>query len=414
MELTAKERVVRARIQMQRRAYFIYSILFYSKFRMDENIPTAATDIKGNMLFSPRFVDDLSEKELMGIIFHETAHQVLMHPAQSRNLNCFIFNIAADIVVNIMAKEEGMELPSGALTCDWGGTFNQQVGDTQIIVEDCHKKDTMTIYYEIMEQLPDHDGGSADGDGEASSTGDHDWDEIYAGFPDDDGNEVEGKKGLSGAEVEKLREKMKDRIREAYNSAKMRGNMPQGFERALGDILESKLPWRSILQMATTSVMPHEESYRLPHKRSYSTGVYMPHIEKESVEVIWSFDTSGSMDQEDLTDSLSEAVGAARQCHNLCMTAVICDSVIHRTYTIKNGNVKKIMAISMEGGGGTSHIPVYEWVEKNHPNCKLLINITDGYTEFPEDSRIPTLWVLTKNSCSPDRIPFGRVIQMYR
>jgi predicted metal-dependent peptidase len=105
----------------------------------------------------------------------------------------------------------------------------------------------------------------------------------------------------------------------------------------------------------------------------------------------------------------------ARQCHNLNMKIIICDAKIHEVYDIRNGNIKDIMAIKIKGGGGTSHMPVYEYMEKYHGQAKLLINFTDGFTQYPDHDPLPnmeTVWVLTQNSINPERIPFGHVIRL--
>jgi len=423
MKLTAKERVVKARIKLQQSAYFIYSILFYSQYRMDENIPTAAADIKGNMLFSPKFVESLDEEELKGVMHHETTHIALMHPMQMQSRQPMVFNIAADIVANIYTRESGHTLPRGSLECNYRGTFEIIINNTDIVIEDCRGKSAVVIYDEIMKQLHDADEdpgecgeGDTGGEGERGNpTGDHNWDEIFEGFVDEDGNPVEGQKGVAEEAVGEIGKELKDRIRNAYSATKARGDMPGGLERAIGQIFDSKLNWRWLVERAIVASLPYDTSWDRPSKKSFATGVYMPHVVKEGAEVIVSLDTSYSMmGQDDLNDSISEVVGMALQCRNIDMKIVICDAVIHRIYHVSNGSIEKIKAITMEGGGGTSHRPVYEWVEKNHPDCKLLINITDGWSDFPESSSIPSLWVLTKNSCSADYIPFGQVVKMYK
>jgi len=83
-------------------------------------------------------------------------------------------------------------------------------------------------------------------------------------------------------------------------------------------------------------------------------------------------------------------------------------------YPIRNGSIDDIMKIEAKGGGGTSHIPVFEYCKEHKAGGKLLINFTDGFTDFPEpkDVSIETLWVLTENSIAPEKIPFGHVIRI--
>jgi predicted metal-dependent peptidase len=91
---------------------------------------------------------------------------------------------------------------------------------------------------------------------------------------------------------------------------------------------------------------------------------------------------------------------------------IVCDCEIKDVYEIKNGTIDTILNLKIKGGGGTSHIPVYEYVKSNLPNTKFIINFTDGYTTFPIDESIRTIWVLTKNGIDESNIPFGEVIKL--
>ena len=56
-------------------------------------------------------------------------------------------------------------------------------------------------------------------------------------------------------------------------------------------------------------------------------------------------------------------------------------------------------------------------MKNNKPRAKLLVNFTDGYTEFPQKSdaqlnRLKTVWLLGKDHVGKERIPFGKVIEM--
>jgi len=81
-------------------------------------------------------------------------------------------------------------------------------------------------------------------------------------------------------------------------------------------------------------------------------------------------------------------------------------------YRVANGDIAKIQNLTIRGGGGTSHLPVYDYVRENLPQTKFLINFTDGYTDFPKHEEVRTIWVLTKNSCKDENIPFGDIIRM--
>lgn len=466
IKLDPHRKLLRARIQLQNKAYFIYHILFYAKYKIasTEEVAhwphkTACANSIGDIAVAADYIKDEDDKFVESLLYHEAVHLVLMHPILAKGRIRELWNISADVKVSQFVKEGGYNPGKDACVADYNGTFRLEElhNGTKVTiaeVENCDAKSSIRIYDELYEQLnkagrirkiiirggnygdgrkPEPNGRNGKDKGEGKGQGEGEDGEGSGSKPGDDNseNETPGSsrgdglsdqaanhhgwdekpEGKTDAEISK---ELKDRIRDAYTSAKARGNMPAGLARSVEKLLESKTDWRFILKKTVISAMPYEQSYRLPDKRSYATGVYMPHIEKESADVIISIDTSGSIGKKELTAFLSELVAMSRQCHNLNMEIIICDAEIQDIYPIKNGNIADIMAIKMKGGGGTSHIPVFEYCKKYKKAAKLLINFTDGFTVFPEkkDVNIETLWVLTKNSIAPEHIPFGLVIRL--
>jgi len=75
------------------------------------------------------------------------------------------------------------------------------------------------------------------------------------------------------------------------------------------------------------------------------------------------------------------------------------------------------------GGGGTSHIPVFEYIARHHLEPDLFIGITDLRSVFPEKKpHYPVLWVAPRfatymdwcmeieDVCPPP--PWGHVIRI--
>ena len=64
------------------------------------------------------------------------------------------------------------------------------------------------------------------------------------------------------------------------------------------------------------------------------------------------------------------------------------------------------IVFARKGGGGTSFVPVFDWVEdriaegEDVPQC--LIYLTDGYGDAPEvEPDYPVLWVCTSSKVLP-------------
>lgn len=467
--LTPAKRLLKARINLQKKAYFIYGILFNAKYRIATEeldfakcpIQTAYADCEGNLVVFESFIKGKPNEFIELVLYHEAMHLVLKHPALCHGRVRDLWNIAADIKANQYASEAGYMVPG-----DWhqasgyNNEYSTILNGVAVRVTDCKKKSAIRIYEELIAQLrksgtnamskvkqncgtfgdnsgngsggnpeDDPDAEKDDSKGEGDGGDQDDDDDSDSGDDQGSGNrnghEKQGQgsegpvshrgwDGKKAHERKKLGTELNEKIRTAYASAKHRGNMPAGLERIVEEILESKKDWKSLLQVAITETMPFEPSYARPDKKSFASGYYIPHVRKESVEVIVAIDTSGSIRNKELSEFRAVIIAMARQCHNINMTVLICDAKVHRVYPVKNGSIKDIMKIKPEGGGGTSHVPVYEWCKKNKQNVRLLINFTDGYTQFPNRKLrvINTLWVLTKDSIPVEDVPFGMAVKM--
>jgi predicted metal-dependent peptidase len=49
---------------------------------------------------------------------------------------------------------------------------------------------------------------------------------------------------------------------------------------------------------------------------------------------------------------------------------------------VGNGNIAKIKQLKVKGGGGTSHKPVFEYIQKNISDCRVALFLTDGYSDL--------------------------------
>jgi Uncharacterized protein conserved in bacteria len=203
----------------------------------------------------------------------------------------------------------------------------------------------------------------------------------------------------------------------------MRGQIPVGLDRYIDNILFPKLNWRQILRKYLINTLPMDMSYSFPSKASIVSGCwgqsyYLPSVvDVEGVDVVVSIDTSGSISKKELTEFVTELISLGKSFEAINITVLICDTKIYEVYKFRNSNINKIKNIVIRGGGGTSHKPIYEWIKKNKPNTKLLINFTDGFTEFPSQNdtitkRLKTIWLLSKNCVDKSQIPFGKVIKM--
>ena len=93
------KRLLKSRMRILCNHGFYGLLLMHIVFSLDEDIDTAATN-GTKIMFSPGFLDEISDKELDFVLMHEILHIVLQHCVRGAKFESEQFNIACDIVVN--------------------------------------------------------------------------------------------------------------------------------------------------------------------------------------------------------------------------------------------------------------------------------------------------------------------------
>jgi predicted metal-dependent peptidase len=121
-------------------------------------------------------------------------------------------------------------------------------------------------------------------------------------------------------------------------------------------------------------------------------------------------DTSGSVGEEELRQMASEVKGITDAYH-VDILIIYVDHDVSGIDEIDSWSPD--FDLHPKGGGGTSFVPGFEYVEENQIQPACGIYLTDGWShEFPEEPPpYPFIWVLTETykDFSP---PFGDVIEM--
>ena len=216
------------------------------------------------------------------------------------------------------------------------------------------------------------------------------------------------------SELEKQKAKWKKVFAEASIYAKQQGNLPEGMQRLVDMVLNERVSWKHLLYKYITNELPFDYSWSFPSKRAIATGVYLPHMKKENLEVVVSIDTSGSVGQEELSEFLGEIINIAKSFNNISMTLIVCDCEIKDVYKVANGDIAKIQDLKIRGGGGTSFTKPLDYIKENLPNTKFVIFFTDGYGDKVEKGDYPfsLVWALTKNSTDEYINESGEIINL--
>jgi predicted metal-dependent peptidase len=404
MTLTTLQRIKRAIINIQQNNSFFAYLLLYLKFHevTDKNyFPkdnyTMAVDVQGNVYYFKDWVDKLTDTELRFIILHELLHLVLLHLLRGKNKNPQIFNISADICVNSLLKENKSPLPRKEI----GGLIpndKQEIQIGPVLVKNCNKRTAENIYEELMKNLPQVEISISFGDGSNGNSEKGDKDGKGDGSPNESNKNSKGLyKGafdihitaangkLSEKQRAEIEAEWKDRIHQALTSSQMRGDVPAGIERLIGELHKETINWKVLLRRYITQSIPSNYTWSRPSRRSISSGIYFPDVLCESIKVGIGIDCSGSIDNSTLNDFLSEIVGMARSyAGKIDMTLWTHDIDVSEKYEVKNGKIEKIKKLKIVGGGGTSHTKIFEVMKKELKNCKCAVFLTDGYSDLNE------------------------------
>jgi predicted metal-dependent peptidase len=419
MALNPRERLTKARISLQKQnPFFSYLVLqlYFHEDKGEKSGGSIGIDIMGNVYYNPDFIEKLTDNEVIGVLCHEVLHLVLEHLRRRNDREGLVWNIACDIAVNNMLVHNDFALAKGGLI-----PFGNEINAFGIHITEIDQKVAERIFDELAKKIKkveyhfdthiiseEGKGKGQNGKGEKKS--------FSARL---DGRDGEGNKQENGKNADDFSENTeppnwKRILAEAYQFAKSRGTKPAGMDRYIKEIMFPRQNWLHLIYRYVISEIPFDYSYVRPSKRSYATGIYMPQIKKELLDIVVSVDTSLSIGDKELKEFLSQIIGIVRNFNSVRLTVLACDSEIHAVYELNRATEKDIMAINLKGGGGTSFKPPIEWLKKNKPHAKLLIYFTDGRGDSVDLKGVGfnIIWLITKEGTDELVADKGTVVQI--
>lgn len=90
------------------------SVIANLEFQESIDIATSATDGKV-LLYNPKFLGDLSEKQQIFVFAHEVCHIAFEHIFRSEGKDKKLWNIATDSVINALLKQDGLPMVEGVV-----------------------------------------------------------------------------------------------------------------------------------------------------------------------------------------------------------------------------------------------------------------------------------------------------------
>lgn len=386
------------RIRLRRHSPFFAALALFVEAKFTEEVPIAATDGKV-LYFHPEGYGDLQPAERDAVFLHELLHAALLHPSRRGLRDPELFNIAADIVVNgMVAAEESISLPQGAIR-------EPELEDLSVEeIYELLQKNRKKLKLPLPDLLkpgsmgsenragPSEKAGQKPGQQPGDQPGDQpgEWNAIQ----DRNALEAHWKQAIQQARV--------------LASSQGQGMLPAGMQRHLGEIANPQIDWRSQLWRYLVRTPTDFSGF---DRRFLHRGLYLDHLEGESVQVFCCIDTSGSIDDEQISLFLGEVSGILSSYPMLDCRLWFADAECYGPYSISS--IREIP--KPEGGGGTDFRPFFKaameaWSGDQEAIC---VYLTDGYGDFPQEApQLPVLWVIVPGGLDNDAIPYGEICRL--
>jgi predicted metal-dependent peptidase len=212
---------------------------------------------------------------------------------------------------------------------------------------------------------------------------------------------------LNAKERDELGRQWQQRMAAAAQQAMAAGKMGGALARLVDHLLQPQLPWRMLLARYMTQAARDDYSYMRPSRREGS--VIFPSLRSGQVDLVVALDTSGSVGENELAQFLSE-VNALKGQLRARVTLLACDSALSEGAPWEFEPWEELrLPESIKGGGGTSFVPVFDWLARQGRQPDLLLYFTDAEGDFPKvEPNFPTLWLVKGKA----PVPWGQRIQL--
>ncbi len=362
---------------------------------------TTATDARA-LYYNPDYIDALSLEQAQFVLAHEALHCALSHFARRQHRNKMRWDVACDLAVNPLLLRDGLKPPPGALHMEeYEGMTAEEIYPC---LDENNQDEPMDrhVYDDEQDRQPERQSGTV-GQGEAE--------QPTAGHPPREGEQrrdaVPQPRPLSESEREQLAVQWRQRLAGAAQQALQAGKLGGAMARMVDHLLQPQLPWRMLLARYMTAAGRDDYSYSRPSRREGSA--IMPSLRSAQVEVTVILDTSGSITDAEMREFLAE-VDAIKGQVRARIVLHACDVQLAEDGPWEYQSWEAFtLPREFRGGGGTSFMPPFRWLEELSSQPDLVVYFTDALGDFPDrEPPFPVLWLVKGKA----KVPWGVRIQL--
>lgn len=397
-----KDKLIFARLHLFTHHPFFANLAMYLKPVINNVVPTAAVDAKGNLYLNEEFIRSLNHEAMVFVVVHEVMHLVTMtHDRLPSGGNMPLFNIASDIVINKAIVDANIPLPNPDMIKPLHSKY----------IKEFAKYDgwfTEPVYYDLLkevEKMPQGSGGDGEGCPTGGSTGDKDKDGEFKGYWWD------GSGGSTAEErvTEEQKAQWKQRAASAAAAAKAAGKFPGSIEAFVTTLLKPKNDWRKYLRNVSASYLKGNWTWKQISRRT-SGQIRTPGREKTLPTAVCYIDTSGSINDKELTRFLSEVAEIIKLGGGKCRL-LLGDAEIYYDGDVSLHDIATKLPVQR---GGTDFKVVFEKIKEHKTRPAIFIGFSDLCGPFPaEKPPFKVIWCVPESSWSyKGQAPFGQVIEV--
>jgi predicted metal-dependent peptidase len=378
--------------------------------------------------YNEHYIDALSTEQTQFVLAHEALHCALSHFARRQHRVKHRWDMACDFAINPMLINDAMVPPVDALYLR--AYDNMTAEEIYPLLEDNDNDQERELEQELNENSDNNEGEGGSGDqqdqpegkrqrqrgeqGQGEADGGAREDNSAAGDGDGKANRPPEEEGegepdpLLPQEIESLSLQWQQRMASAAQQAIQAGKLGSAMARMVDHLLQPKLPWRMLLARYMTMVARDDYSYSRPSSRRGDPVIY-PSLRSSQLDIVIALDISGSIAEQEIAEFMSE-VNAIKSQLRARITLLACDAKLAQGCPwIFEPWDEFVMPEKLKGGGGTSFVPVIEWLEDQDQAPDLIVYFTDAQGEFPQqEPAFPVIWLVKGKT----PVPWGQRVQL--
>ncbi|MFP4278418.1 MAG: DUF2201 family putative metallopeptidase [Halochromatium sp.] len=394
--------------------------------------PTTATDARA-FYYNPDYLDALSLDETQFMLAHEALHCALSHFARRQHRIKQRWDLACDYAINPLLVEDGLKPPPNALLMPmYKGMTAEEIYP---LIDDNDRSETLDThaYDREAEGQGQHSGMDERAVQEQRQPSQAESGEQGQGAPQRNQRPPTPARGRQGSdaapeampeadastdaasapppltpdEQETLQVQWQQRLAGAAQQAMQAGRLSGELKRMIDHLLQPQLPWRMLLARYMNALSRHDYSWSRPSRRE---GAHiLPSLRSQHIDLVVAIDTSGSIKDTEVQAFIDEVDALKAQVQARVML-LPCDSALAAGAPFRFEPWERFQRPrDLQGGGGTSFRPVFQWVQDQGLSPDLLVYFTDANGHFPDqEPPYPVIW-LVKGRAS---VPWGQRVQL--